>query len=460
MELTTNLVMEQRTFFAKNLPFSFEYRLSALKRLKLMIKENEKLILDALYNDLKKAPVEALVTELLRIVNEINFVMKRLSSWMLPEKRRSIFPLGWVGRSYRYAEPYGVVLIIAPWNYPFSMVVAPLIGALAAGNCAILKPSDVASQTETVLATLFERYFDPKHVAVVTGDHTVVDALLQQKPDYVFFTGSTHTGRHVMQQAAQSLIPVTLELGGKSPVIVDETVDWRFAARRIAWAKTLNAGQTCIAPDFLYVHHSIKEKLMDAIVKEIHSFYGKEVNSSPDFGRIISEAHCQRLIDLMQSGGKVYSGGAYSVAEKYVEPTLIDGITFDDKIMQSEIFGPILPVITFKTLDEVVATLQTKPTPLALYYFTGNRQREKQVLSQLSFGGGCINDCIMHVSNWHLPFGGVGQSGLGAYHGRASFDTFSHYKSIYRRHSYFDYPFLYPPYSIKRIRWLKWILGW
>ena len=460
MDPISNIVSKQRAFFTDNLPFSLEFRINALKKLKSLIKENERSILDALYQDLKKAPLEALATELLGVVNEINFVIKRLSTWMAPEKQKSLFPLGWVGRSYRSPEPYGVVLIIAPWNYPVMLMLSPLIGALAAGNCAIIKPSEAAPHTEALMSTLITRYFDETYVTVVKGDAKLSDSLIDQQPDYVFFTGSSQIGKSVMRKAADYLIPVTLELGGKSPVIVDETVNWRFAAKRIAWAKSLNAGQTCIAPDFLYVHHSIKEKLIDAISSEYKSFFGTNIKNSPDFGRIISEKHCQRLVHLLESGGKVRFGGDYAINENYVGPTLIDEVTFSDPIMQEEIFGPLLPIITFQHIDEVIHALQKQPKPLALYYFTGNKQREKQLLSQVSFGGGCINDCIMHVSNWHLGFGGVGQSGIGAYHGRYSFDTFSHYKSIYRRSSYFDYPFLYPPYSIKRAKWLKWILGW
>lgn len=460
MDSVSNIITNQRAFFLKHLPFSLEVRLSALKRLKTMIKDHEKEILDALYRDLKKASVEALVTELLCVVNEINFAMKRLSSWILPEKTRTLFPLSWVGRSYRYPEPYGVVLIIVPWNYPLSLMLSPLIGSLAAGNCAIIKPSEIAPNTAALLNTLIPQYFDPSYVTVVTGDASVSNALIEAKPDYILFTGSTHVGKEIMKKAAEHLIPLTLELGGKCPVIVDETTDWRFAARRIAWAKTLNAGQTCVAPDFLYVHHAIKEKLIDALINELRGFYGKDIKASNDFGRIVTEQHCQRLVNLLNSGGQIRFGGDYSIEEKYIEPTLIDKVTFADPIMQEEIFGPLLPIMTFETIEDVISELQSAAKPLALYYFTRHRQREKKVLSELSFGGGCINDCIIQLSNWHLPFGGVGQSGMGSYHGKHSFDTFSHYKSIYRRSSYFDYPFLYPPYLVKRTKWLKWILGW
>jgi len=454
----TRLMEQQKAYFLQHLPFSLEHRLSALNRLRMMIKDNEQLLYDALYQDLKKPVHEAMTTELSCVLNEISFVSKRLSSWMQAQRVGNVFPLGWFSRSYRYPEPYGVVAIIAPWNYPVMLSLSPIIGALAAGNCVILKPSELASQTASVLYSLISRYFDPQYVAVVTGDARVSEALIAAKPNYILFTGSTAIGKQIMQQAARHLIPVTLELGGKCPVIVDETANIPFAAKRIAWAKMMNAGQTCIAPDFLYVQQSIKEELIAALIKEYRSFYGNDIKNNPDFARIISESHCQRLVTLLTSGGEIRFGGTYSIADQYIEPTLIDGIQFTDPIMATEIFGPLLPILTFETIAEVITTLHQQEKPLALYYFTTNQSHEKQVLSQLSFGGGAINDCMMQVGNWHLPFGGVGQSGMGAYHGRTSFDTFSHYKSIYKRINYFDYPFIYPPYTLRKLKWLKWIL--
>jgi len=311
-----------------------------------------------------------------------------------------------------------------------------------------------------VLHDLCARYFDPAYVTVIKGDASTVKKLIAEKPDYIFFTGSTHVGKAIMQQAAEHLIPVTLELGGKSPVIVDETANLEFAARRIVWAKSLNAGQTCIAPDFLYVEHSVKEKLIHAMINAYRTTYGDNIKENSAFERIISKKHCERLVTLLGSQGKLRFGGDYAIDEQYVAPTILDEVDWTDPIMQTEIFGPILPILSFTDIKEVIAKLQTQEKSLALYYFTEDQAREQQVLSQLSFGGGAINDCIMQISNWHLPFGGVGQSGMGAYHGKTSFATFSHYKSIYKRTSAIDYPFIYTPYSLAKMRWMKWITGW
>lgn len=455
-----HLMQSQRHFFRKELPFSLDYRLSALQQLKKMIKENEEELLSALYHDLKKPRVEALITELLCIVNEINFIIKKLPKWLKVQKSKSLFPLNLLGRSYQYHEPYGVILIIAPWNYPLSLTLSPLMGAIAAGNCVIIKPSEIASHTEKTLHTLIAKYFSPDYVSVVTGDASTVHALIEQKPDYIFFTGSTQVGKKIMEKASQHLIPVTLELGGKSPVIIDETANIYFAARRVAWGKFINAGQTCIAPDYVYIHESCKDQFIRGLIKAFKQTISNEAAKSPDFGRIINQKHCEHLIQLLKKGGNIRFGGGFDLATNFVEPTIIDRVSFNDPIMQEEIFGPLLPIITFNNLDEVVNNLQKMPKPLALYYFTKSKPREERILKQLSFGGGCINDCITQISNWYLPFGGVGASGMGAYHGEHSFKTFSHTKAVYRRLSSFDYPLIYPPYAPNRIRWLKWLMGW
>lgn len=460
MERVLDCVVKQKTYFQQELPFSLKHRLEALKSLQAMVQDNEKILLDALYHDLKKSPTEAFMTELSGVVQECKFVQKHLANWMKRERVSGVFPLNLFSRSYRYQEAYGVVLIIAPWNYPVMLSLSPLIGALAAGNCAILKPSELASEVETVLHDLCTRYFHPHYVSLVRGDASIVQLLIAAKPDYIFFTGSAESGKKIMMQAASQLIPVTLELGGKSPVIVDETANIEFAARRIVWAKSLNVGQTCIAPDFLYVQESVKEKLITAMITVYDTMYGADLKQHSSIGRIISKRHCERLVQLLNSQGKVRFGGDYSVSELYMAPTLLDDVDFADPIMQTEIFGPILPVLTFTRIEDVIAQLQQQPKSLALYYFTQDKTRTRQVLSQLSFGGGAVNDCIMQISNWHLPFGGVGQSGMGVYHGRASFDTFSHYKSIYERISLVDYPFIYPPYSSAKMRWIKWMTGW
>lgn len=454
------IVSRQREFFAKHHPFPIDFRLNHLKKMKIMLKDNTQLLLDALYADLKKSALEAMTTEILFVINEINFVMKRLPNWMRPKRVRSLFPVLWPGYSRVYAEPYGIVFIIGAFNYPVSLILSPLIGAIAAGNAAILKPSELASHTEKALCGLIKQYFDPDYITTVTGGAAECNAVIAEKPDYIFFTGSTRVGQAIMQQAAAKLIPITLECGGKNPCIVDETAHLAFAARRIAWSKTLNAGQTCIAPDFLYVHTSIKEKMIQLIIQEWRQFFGPDPEKSADYGRLISQAHCNRLIALLKDNGRIRVGGSYSIANQYIAPTLLDQVQLTDKIMQDEIFGPLLPIVTFDSISEVIDHMSKQAKPLALYYFTSSKEREQQVLSRLSFGGGCINDCIMQVGNWHLPFGGVQQSGFGAYHGRYSFDTFSHHKAIYKRLAHFDYPLIYPPAQPKRLSWLKRILGW
>ena len=339
-----------------------------------------------------------------------------------------------------------MALVIAPWNYPFQLAVSPLIGALAAGNCAVVKPSEVAPNTSRLIADMIGNEFDPGYLAAVEGGVEETKALLEQRFDYIFFTGGTRVGKIVMAAATRHLTPVTLELGGKNPCIVDASADLDKAARRIAWGKFVNAGQTCIAPDFVLVEKSIKAVLLARLAAAIESFYGADPKTSPDFGRIVNDHHFERLRALM-GDGKVVAGGKTDAAQRYIAPTIVEGVSWDHAIMQEEIFGPILPVLDFDDLETVMRTLEVKPKPLALYFFSENRDRQEQVLRRLSSGGACINDTFAQLLNLRLPFGGVGDSGMGAYHGKAGFETFSHSKSVVKRSTWADPGIKYPPYT-------------
>ncbi|RDI43744.1 aldehyde dehydrogenase [Aquicella lusitana] len=452
----TSILDQQRDFFATGATLPLAFRITQLKQLKSLLMTHEAEIANALKRDLNKAPTEAIFNEVLLVIKEINFALKQLHKWMRPKKVRTPFFL-WPGRSEIRAEPYGSVLIMGPWNYPFMLIMLPLIGAISAGNCAVVKPSEMATCTEKLIVQLIKDYFTPGFIAAVTGGPDETQQLLREKFDYIFFTGSAAVGKIVMEAAARQLIPVTLELGGKSPCIVDKTADLDFAARRIIWAKTVNAGQTCIAPDYLYVHHSCKQTLIEKLQHAIQQFYSNDPKTSTSYGRIINQKHFSRLARLMQAG-KTLSGGDRQEEALYIAPTLIDEITWNDPIMQEEIFGPLLPILTYDHIDEVIRNIKCQHKPLALYLFTRDRDSEKKILEQLSFGGGCVNDCMVQIANIHLPFGGVGQSGMGHYHGQYSFDLFSHHKSIYRKRLPFDARLEYPPYTSKKLWWIRQLL--
>ena len=449
---------KQQQFFASGETLSYAFRIEQLQKLKSILSTHENEIADALKKDLNKAPMEALVNEIFLVLDEIDYIIKRLKKWMKPQSVSTPFPILWPGHSKIYSEPYGSVLIIGPWNYPFLLILSPLIGAISAGNCVVLKPSDVATHTENLLIELINHHFASHYIAAVKANTAEMQLLLQEKFDYLFFTGGTQIGKVVMEAAAKHLTPVTLELGGKSPCIVDETATLAFAARRIAWAKTTNAGQVCIAPDYLYVHRSQKDTLVKEIKTVLENYYGDNPETSDSYARIINKKHFDRLTNLMQKGNILF-GGQTNPETLYIAPTLIDGVSWDDPIMQEEIFGPILPIITYDSFDEMIQLIKQKPKPLALYLFTNNKQHEEKIISHVSFGGGCINDCIMHVANMHLPFGGVGSSGMGGYHGKYSFDTFSHRKSIYKKSMLFDLKLEYPPYSERKLWWVRKLFG-
>ena len=434
----------QRTFFRRGITREIGFRVQQLSTLRGVIVRRESDILQELKRDLGRPPGEGYTSEIAIVLHEIDFALKNVASWAKPRKVRTplmLFP----GSSWIYPEPYGCVLVIAPWNYPFQLAISPLIGALAAGNCAVVKPSEAAPHTSRLIADMISNAFDPSYLATVEGGVEEIKALLEQRFDYIFFTGGTRVGKIIMAAAARHLTPVTLELGGKNPCIVDASADLDKAARRIAWGKFVNAGQTCIAPDFVLAEESIKPELLVRLAVAIESFYGAEPQASPDFGRIVNDHHFERLVALM-GDGTIVAGGKTDAAQRYIAPTIIEGVSWDHAVMQEEIFGPILPVLDFDDLETVMEALEVKPKPLALYFFSEDRERQEQVLRRLSSGGACINDTFAQLLNLRLPFGGVEESGMGSYHGRARFDTFSHSKSVVKRSTWADPGIKYPPY--------------
>lgn len=440
----------QRAYFNAGHTQPIEFRLAQLKALKQAILDYQPEILAALKADLNKPELEAYLTEI-GVTKEINYAIKHLPTWARPKSVS--LPLEQLPAKGRiYAEPLGVVLIIGPWNYPFQLMISPLIGAIAAGNCALLKPSELAPQTSRVIAKLIQATFDPAYITVAEGGLEVSQALLVERFDHIFFTGGTQIGRVVMAAAAQHLTPVTLELGGKSPCIVDSDIQLEYTARRIVWGKFLNAGQTCIAPDYLLVDRRIKPKLLAAMQQAIREFYGDDPAQSPDYARIVNDRHFGRLSQLLPASsaeGEIVAGGSTNAAQRYIAPTILDQVTPEAAVMQEEIFGPILPMLEYDNISEAIALIKARPKPLALYLFTRDAKLQALVLAQTSSGGVCMNDTIMQIAASSLPFGGVGESGMGSYHGKASFDTFSHYKSVLVKNFWFDLKWRYAPYAGK-----------
>ncbi|BBC26525.1 aldehyde dehydrogenase [Pseudanabaena sp. ABRG5-3] len=439
-------IANQRAFFATGKTKSYDFRIAQLQKLLGLIQENEQLILDAVYVDLRKPAIESYGSEILITLAEIKYALKHLKTWMKPQKVGTpinLFP----SSSYIYAEPLGIVLIIAPWNYPFNLTIAPLIGAIAAGNCSILKPSEHTPHTSSAITKLINNNFDPNFIIAIEGGIETNQALLAERFDHIFFTGGTAIGKIVMEAAAKHLTPVTLELGGKSPCIVDVECDLDITAKRIVWGKFYNAGQTCVAPDYLLVQKSIKPLLIEKLIAYINIFFGDNPQQSPDLARIVNDRQFDRLVGLLDEG-KILIGGDSDKSDLFVSPTIIDEVSPHSKIMAEEIFGPILPILEYEQISEAIALINTRPKPLALYLFSNNKQKQEQILQEVSFGGGCFNDTIMHLGNPELPFGGVGNSGIGSYHGKATFDTFSHRKSVLKNSFRFDLKFRYPPYTM------------
>jgi aldehyde dehydrogenase (NAD+) len=444
---------EHRKYFETGVTRDVDFRLQQLVKLKQMIRRNEDVILQALQMELHKSAYEAFSTEIGVLYSAINYAVKNLKKWASPQTVKT--PLMLFGaRSKIYAEPYGTVLIIAPFNYPVNLVFEPLIGAITAGNCAIIKPSELTPGVSRIIALMIKETFDEAYVRVIEGKQDVTSTLINAPFDYIFFTGSSRVGKIVMEAAARRLIPVTLELGGKNPCIVDETADIDTAARKIAWGKFSNAGQICVAPDYLVIHKQVKAYLLDSLKKHLISFYGDNPRESDDFGRIINEEHAERLRQLIDPD-KVVVGGDYNIKQKYIAPTILDGVEWNDRIMEEEIFGPIVPLLEYENLDEVISHIKNKQKPLAIYVFTKDRIAGKKIIDNISYGGGCINDVLVHVGNPHLPFGGVGTSGIGSYHGKRSFDTFSHMKSILERNMSMESDIMYPPYTAKKLGMIK-----
>ncbi len=437
----------QKAFFFQGETRQFAFRKTQLKKLRDAIRQSENEISKALFDDLNKSPFEAYSTEIGFVLEEIGYHLRHLNKWVNP--RRVYNPItNFPARASLIYEPKGTVLIIAPWNYPMQLLIAPLVGAISAGNTVILKPSELAVNTAKVMEEVINSCFDKKYIHVVNGGIETSKHLLSLDFDHIFFTGSTYVGRIVAQEAAKKLIPVTLELGGKSPCIVDKDIDVKLAARRIMWGKLINAGQTCIAPDYLLVHESVKDKLLPELVSAIKSFYGENPEESPDYPRIINEPNVERLAILTEKV-EIYWGGKYDVSSRYFQPTILNNVSFEMPVMQQEIFGPILPVLTYKDLDEVIKRREGMQKPLALYFFSNNKKNQKKVLENIQAGGVSINDTLMHIVNPKLPFGGIGHSGMGAYHGKFSFKTFSHAKSVVKKGTWLDMPIRYAPFKNK-----------
>ena len=423
-----------------------EWRRQQLEALERMLSENGPALSEALHRDLGKPPLEALTADVATVKTEIALVKKNLARWTKPERVRT--PLTQQPAKARIVrEPLGVALIIAPWNYPVQLLLGPAVGAIAAGNCCVLKPSEVTAHTSKLLGELVPRYLDPECIALVEGGVAETTALLDQQFDHIFYTGNGQVGRIVMEAAAKHLTPVTLELGGKSPCIVTEDAKLDVAARRIAWGKFLNAGQTCVAPDYVLVHAAREDELLRTLVDTVRSFYGADPKASPDFGRIANVRHHRRLMGLLKEAGEVVIGGDGDEEARYLAPTLLRNVRPDAQIMREEIFGPILPVLTYESLDDAIAFVNERDRPLALYVFSEDADTEERVLAETSSGGACVNATIWHLANPHLPFGGVGPSGMGAYHGRAGFEAFSHRKSVVTKSTKTDPKLAYPPYT-------------
>ncbi len=433
------------------------YRKETLKKLLYNIQKSEDLIVKALYDDFQKPEFEAVLTETNYVISDLKDTIKNIYKW---SGRKRVFPsiLNFPSTDYIYKEPYGNVLVIAPWNYPFQLALCPLIAAVAAGNRVVLKPSELTPNTSSIIAKIIEKTFHISHVEVQEGGVEVSNKLLAQRWDYIFFTGSVAVGKVVAKAAAENLTPITLELGGKNPCIIDETANLKLAAKRIVWGKFINAGQTCIAPDYILIQKNMKVNFITFLIDEIIKAYGKKMEKSPDFARIINTKNFLRL-DSMIEREKVIYGGETDANKLYISPTLIEEPALDSPVMKEEIFGPILPILTYETEADIQNVVSKYEKPLAFYIFSENKTFAKKLIATYSFGGGCLNDTVIHFSNKRLPFGGVGHSGIGAYHGQLSFDVFSHHKAMVKKGNWLDLPMRYAPYKDK-LASIKRLLDW
>ncbi len=446
-----------KDYFNTGATLSYQSRLKSLDQLEKMIRENSPLIADALKKDLNKPEQESLVSEVIFLIEEIKHTKKHLKNWMKVQDVGTPLTL-LPAKSFIYQQPKGIVLIIAPWNYPFQLAIAPVIAALAAGNCVVLKPSELTPNTSKLIHKLIGENFSDQLIQVVEGGIQETTDLLKEKFDHIFFTGSTPVGKIIMLAAAQNLTPVTLELGGKSPVIVCEDANLDLCARRLVWAKFYNAGQTCVAPDYVYVHESIKDQLIEKMIQQIHLQFGQNPQESQSFARMVNTRNWQRVFNLIEKENIIH-GGVGVQDDLYIAPTLLYSVNWDSKVMKDEIFGPLLPIMTFKNHKEVFSIINQRPRPLAAYIFSESKSIQKEFGEELYFGGGCINDLMVHLSHPDLPFGGVGDSGMGHYHGLAGFLTFSHSKSVLRRYAAFDFSARYAPYDTKKLNFFKRIFG-
>ncbi|HOT15719.1 MAG TPA: aldehyde dehydrogenase [Bacteroidales bacterium] len=449
--------LKQQGFFLTNQTKDVDYRKNQLKKLKELLKANEQKLFDAIYEDSGKSEFETYLTELSLLYHEISLFEKKLKSWSKPRRVWTDIA-NMPARSYIIPEPLGVTLVIGAWNYPYLLSLHPAACAIAAGNTVMLKPSELPSNTARVMTELINTNFPAELLHVVEGGVKETTELLELKFDKIFFTGSTNVGRIVYQAAAKHLTPVTLELGGKSPTFVFADCNLAMTAKRLVWAKFINAGQTCVAPDYVLVEKSIETKFLEALKLEIEKYHADRKDIGENYLRIINERNFDRLCRLIDPA-KVYCGGYTDKAKRFIAPTVMNKVTFDDAVMQEEIFGPILPVIPFTNLDEAVKTVKDRPKPLSCYVYSKDKKRIKKILHEISFGGGAVNDSIMHLSNSNLPFGGVGASGMGSYHGKAGFDTFTHYKSIVDKPFWIEPNLKYPPYKKYKLKLIKWILG-
>ncbi|MGM3306715.1 aldehyde dehydrogenase [Anabaena sp. WFMT] len=446
LSITEN-IRQQRNYFSKGKTKEINFRLQQLTILRQLIIDNELAIIQALQADLQKPELEAVTSEIILALKEIELAIKNLRNWTKPKKAAIPWQLLPASAQIK-PEPLGLVLIIGAWNYPFQLVILPLIGAIAAGNCAVIKPSEISTHTSHLLAEIISKYFDSAYISIIAGGVETSQQLLAEKFDHIFFTGSPHVGKLVMAAAAKHLTPVTLELGGKNPCIVDTDIHFEHTARRIIWGKFINAGQTCIAPDYLLVNKKIKDKLLTNLEKCLKEFYGDHPDKSQDYARIINQKHFDKLVAFLKNG-EIVVGGETKAHELYIAPTLIQNVSFTDSIMQEEIFGPILPIIEYTDIEEAINWVNSQPKPLALYLFSQNEFLQQQVLQATSSGAVCLNETVIHFTVPSLPFGGVGNSGIGSYHGKSSFDTFSHYKSILQNPFWIDIKLRYAPYKGK-----------
>ncbi|XWN37015.1 MAG: aldehyde dehydrogenase [Balneola sp.] len=447
---------KQKKFFQTGATKDISFRIEQLKKLKEILIENEQLLIDEVHKDFQKSAFETYVTEIGLVITDINFALKNIESWI---KQRSVSTpiVNFPSKNFIITEPYGSALIIAPWNYPILLSMQPLVGAIAAGNTTILKPSELTPHTSSAIEQLISETFDPEFLKVILGGVEESSTLVKMDFDYIFFTGSTRVGKIIMKDAAERLTPLTLELGGKSPCIVDKTANLEISAKRIAWGKFLNAGQTCVAPDYLLVEKSVKKEFLIHLKTAINQLYGDDPKESPDYPRIINDTHFDRLASLL-SDGETVIGGDSAKETRYIAPTILSNISLEDKIMQEEIFGPILPVLDYTSVEDCISIINARPRPLALYIFTSDQKLEDCILNTVSFGGGAVNDTIAQLGNHHLSFGGVGASGFGSYHGKSSFDCFSHQKSVMKKPFWPDVPIRYAPYDDLKLGLVKKVL--